>query len=158
MIWREKEFVEKYEGLRHNTESDGYATFEGSRSDGGIILAIINTTILAWDKKASHPWIFILSIPFQTSDQSGLPDGETYKLLNDIEDEIMLDLKDSDGYLNIGRETAGGKREIFFACKDFRKPPKVADALIKKYSQTFEISYEIYKDKYWQSFRHFEQN
>ncbi|KUJ61990.1 hypothetical protein AR687_10570 [Flavobacteriaceae bacterium CRH] len=158
LIWREKEFVEKYEGIRHDTENDSYASFEGKREDGGIILAIINATILKWDKKASHPWILIVVIPFNKSDESGLPDQETYKKLDEIQDEIMLSLTDLDGYLNIGRETANNKREIFFACKDFRKPPKVLDALIKKHSQTLEISYEIYKDKYWQSFRHYEQN
>lgn len=156
LIWRKKEFLEKYEGIRYNTEKDGYSSFEGKNQDGGVILAIINATLMEWDKKASHPWIFIISIPFESNDASGLPDRETYSLLNDIEDEIMLDLVDSEGYLNIGRETAGGKREIFFACKDFRKPSKVGDELIKKYSDSFDISYEIYKDKYWQTFRHYE--
>ncbi|MCD0466102.1 DUF695 domain-containing protein [Flavobacterium sp. ENC] len=157
LIWREKEFVEKYEGIRHNSEDDAYANFEGKRKSGGIVLALINTTILEWDKKASHPWVFIVSIPFKSTDESGLPDSDSYKLLDEIEDEISADLKDLEGYLNIGRETANGKREIFFACKEFRKPPKVLDAIIKKYSETFEISYEIYKDKYWQSFRHYQQ-
>lgn len=158
LIWREKEFIEKYDGTRHNTENDGYANFQGKRQSGIIVLAVINTTLLEWDKKASHPWIFIVSIPFKKTDESGLPDDETYKLLDEIEEEIMISLPDSDGYLNIGRETSDGKREIFFACKEFRKPPKVLDHIIKKYSQKFEMDYEIYKDKYWQSFKHFEQN
>ncbi|KAF2330474.1 DUF695 domain-containing protein [Flavobacterium ginsenosidimutans] len=156
LIWREKEFVEKYEGTRHNTENDGYANFEGKGQDGSVVLALINTTLMEWDKKASHPWIFIVGIPFEDCENGGLPDERTYKLLDEIEEEMIQILPDSDGFLNIGRETANNKREIFFACKDFRKPTKVADALIKKYNGVFEISYEIYKDKYWQSFRHFE--
>mgnify|MGYP003575742936 FL=1 len=156
LIWREKEFVEKYEGTRHNTENDSYANFEGKKQDGSIVLALINTTIIEWDKKASHPWVFIIGIPFDDCDNGGLPDEKTYKLLEEIEEEIIYSLPDSEGYLNVGRETANNKREIFFTCKDFRKPSKIADELIKKYSGVFEISYEIYKDKYWQSFRHFE--
>ncbi|URM38841.1 DUF695 domain-containing protein [Flavobacterium anhuiense] len=156
LIWREKEFVEKYEGTRHNTENDSYANFEGKKQDGSIVLALINTTIIEWDKKASHPWVFIVGISFNDCDNGGLPDEKTYKLLDEIEEEIVYSLPDSEGYLNVGRETANNKREIFFTCKDFRKPSKIADELIKKYSGVFEISYEIYKDKYWQSFRHFE--
>lgn len=156
LIWREKEFVEKYEGTRHNTENDSYANFEGKKQDGSIVLALINTTIIEWDKKASHPWVFIVAVPFDDCDNSGLPDEKTYKLLEEIEEEIVYSLPDFEGYLNIGRETANNKREIFFACKDFRKPSKIADELIRKYNGVFEISYEIYKDKYWQSFRHFE--
>lgn len=156
LIWREKEFVEKYEGTRHNTENDSYANFEGKKQDGSIVLALINTTIIEWDKKASHPWVFIVAVPFDDCDNGGLPDEKTYKLLDEIEEEIVCSLPNSEGYLNVGRETANNKREIFFTCKDFRKPSKIADELIKKYSGVFEISYEIYKDKYWQSFRHFE--
>ncbi|RUT68559.1 DUF695 domain-containing protein [Flavobacterium cupreum] len=158
LIWREKEFVEKYEGIRHNTEDDNYSGFEGNTKEEGVLLAVVNTSLLTWDKKASHPWVVIITIPFDGSNTNGMPDEETYKILDEIEDEISADLKDLEGYLNIGRETANGKREIFFACKEFRKPPKVLDAIIKKYNHTFEISYEIYKDKYWQSFRHYEQN
>jgi hypothetical protein len=158
LIWREKEFVEKYEGTRHNTDNDNYSSYEATTKDGGVVIAILNTDLLKWDKKASHPWIFIVTIPFDGNNNNGMPDNETYQLLNEIEDEIGLDLKDLEGHLNIGRETANSKREIFFACKDFRKPSKTADQLIKKYSGSLEISYEIYKDKYWQSFRHFEQN
>ncbi|WP_343614169.1 DUF695 domain-containing protein [Flavobacterium sp.] len=156
LIWREKEFVEKYEGTRHNTENDNYSSLEGTAKDGGTIIAIINSDILQWDKKASHPWVFIITIPFDGSNNSGMPDKETYQLLNEIEDDVVLELKDLDGYLNIGRETRTNKREIFFACKDFRKPTKIADELIKKFNGTFEISYEIYKDKYWRTFRGYE--
>lgn len=156
LIWREKEFVEKYEGTRHNTENDNYSGFEATAKDGTGIIGLMNTDLLQWDKKASHPWVFIITILFDGSNNNGMPDKETYELLNEIEDEVVVDLKDLEGYLNVGRETLANRREIFFACKDFRKPTKVADELIKKHAGSFEISYEIYKDKYWQTFRHYE--
>ncbi|MDR6761845.1 hypothetical protein J2Y38_002054 [Flavobacterium sp. 2755] len=157
LIWREKEFVEKYEGIRHNTEKDNYSGFESSTKDGGVVIGLMNADLLKWDNKASHPWMFIITIPFDGSNSNGMPDKETYQLLNEIEDQIVLELKDLEGYLNVGRETLANKREIFFACKDFRKPSKTADELIKKYNDSFDISYQIYKDKYWQSFRYYEQ-
>lgn len=156
LIWREKEFVEKYEGTRHNTENDNYSSFEATTKNGGFVIALINSDILKWDKKASHPWVFIVTIPFDGSNNNGMPDKETYQLLNEIEDEITPHLKDLEGYLNIGRETSTNKREIFFTCKDFRKPTKVADEIIKRYNGTFNISYEIYKDKYWRTFSAYE--
>lgn len=157
LIWREKEFVEKYEGVRHDTENDNYSSLEAKTKDGDVVLAIVNSDILGWDKKASHPWVLSVEIPFDGRNNNGMPNNEDYQLLNNIEDEIMLDLRDLDGYLNVGRETSAGKREIHFACKEFRKPPKVLNVIIKKYNQ-FEITYEIYKDKYWQSFKHLEHN
>lgn len=157
LIWREKEFIEKYQGIRHDTENDNYSSLEAKTKEGEIVLAIVNNDLVHWDKKASHPWVVSIEIPFDGSNNNGMPDNETYQLLDEIEDEIMLDLKDLDGYLNVGRETSSGKREIHFACKEFRKPPKVLNEIIKKYNKV-EVSYEIYKDKYWQSFKHLEHN
>lgn len=157
LIWREKEFIEKYEGVRRNTENDNYACLETDTEDGPLF-AVINTDLIKWDNKASHPWIAIVTVLFDGTGNNGLPDQETYKFLDQLEDELMSDLKDFDGYLNIGRETGNNKREIFFACKDFRKPSKVLNEFEVKYSKKIKIEYEIYKDKYWVSFQHFQQN
>ena len=87
-----------------------------------------------------------------------MPDDETFKLLNEVEDKIMLELKDHEGYLYIGRQTANGEREIYFACKDFRKPSKVVSQIQENYSNEIEINYNIYLDKYWQSLDRFINN
>ena len=86
-----------------------------------------------------------------------MPNENDYKLLDKIEEDIMHELKDNEGYLNIGRQTAKGEREIYFACKDFRKPSKVFYKIQRNYSNSFKIEYDIYKDKYWQSFERFNQ-
>jgi hypothetical protein len=118
------------------------------------LVAIVNRTLLEWDSQASHPWILEVEIKYE-GDDNGMPDDDTYEFLNNFEEEIMLDLKDFEGYLNIGRQTADHSREIYFACKDFRKPSKVLYELTKKYSGQLDLTYDIYKDKYWRSFERF---
>lgn len=158
LIWREKEFVEKYSGFRYDTENDKYSSLEAELSNGRPFVAIINTTLLKWDSKASHPWILEVEINFDGENNNGMPDNDTYELLNNFEDEIMFEIKDFDGYLNIGRQTADNSREIYFACHDFRKPSKILYELTKKYSGILNFTYAIYKDKYWQSFERFITN
>ena len=154
ITWREKEFVEKYEGLRRDTENDAYSGLEATLKNGKPLVAIINTDLLTWEAKASHPWILKFEIKYEGNDQ-GMPNKEAYELLNNIEDEINVALKDFDGYLNIGRETADHSRSIHYANKDYIKPCRVADEIIKKYSNILDVSFEMYKDKYWQSFEKF---
>lgn len=153
--WRKKEFIEKYDGIRYNTENDGYSTLEAELENGNKLFAIVNTDLLNWDSKASHPWVSVIALKYDGSKSNGMPSEIEYKLLDKIQDEIILELKDIDGYLNIGRQTANGEREIYFACRDFRKPSKVFYKVEQKYSDSFEIEYDIYKDKYWQSFEKF---
>ncbi|WP_317192331.1 DUF695 domain-containing protein [Hymenobacter jeongseonensis] len=155
LLWRENEFIEKYQGVRHNTENDSHSSLTAELESGNRLLAIINTDLLEWDGKPSHPWILRVELPYDGVENNGMPNTDDYELLNQLEDDITLELKDADGYLNVGRETTNGIRTIYFACKEFRKPSTVLFSIAKKYSGKQELTYEIYKDKYWQSFDRF---
>lgn len=155
LIWRQKEFVEKYEGSRYDTENDTYSTLTAELHIGKPLVAIINMDLLNWDKKASHPWILNVEIKFDGEDNNGMPSKSNYKLLDEIEDNISEELKDFEGYLNIGRQTANGDRDIYFACKDFRKPSNVLSQIQAKYADRITVEYTFYKDKYWQTLSRF---
>ncbi len=153
--WRQKEFLEKYEGTRYNTENDEYSLLEANLDKGGKLIALVNEELLNWNSKASHPWISVLIFKYDGKNDNGMPNDKDYKMLAKIEEEVMGELQDYDGYLNVGRQTANSEREIYFACKDFRKPSKVFFKIQQTYSDQFEIEYDIYKDKYWRSFERF---
>ncbi len=158
LVWRQKEFVEKYEGVRYKTDEDSYSMLEAELPSGNPLLAVINNELLNWDCKASHPWIGICTMKYDGSNNNGLPNEQVYNLMNSIEEEILQDLKDYEGFLNIGRQTAEGERNVFFACKDFRKPSKVFFQIQQKYANRIEIEYAIFKDKYWRYFDRFIEN
>ncbi len=158
LSWRQKEFIEKYEGLRYNTENDNHACFQGTLENGKALFATINTDILRWDCKASHPWIAIITIKYHETNGTGMPDEQDDELLDKIQEDLEHKLKDMDGYINIGRQTANSEREIYFACRDFRKPAKVFFEIQFNYPEKLVIDYEIYKDKYWQTFERFNGN
>lgn len=155
LTWRQKEFIEKYEGTRHNTENDNYSGLEAELKNGRHLVAVINSDLLEWDSKASHPWVMVVEIKYDGEATNGMPGQETFDLLNQIEDELTEELKDFEGYLNIGRQTADNLREIYFACKDFRKPSKLAYEIQTRYAGKADFSYDIYMDKYWRTFNRF---
>jgi hypothetical protein len=157
LSWRQKEFIEKYDGIRTGAEEDSYSILEARLKNGRKLIATINTALLAWEGKVSHPWILTMAIEYNGASTKGLPDDACYRRLNILEDELLSELKSKDGYLYIGRQSANNLREIYFACMDFRKPSKVAYQLQEKYKASEKISYDIYKDKYWKSFNRFNQ-
>lgn len=154
LSWREKEFTEKYESATIETSEDSYSLLEGTLENGFPLLATVNVDLLQWNQKASHPWISALRIAFKGDEANGFPDDHDYDLFNTIEDEMMLQLKAEEGNLNLGRETAENLREIYFVSKDFRMISKVLAETVDKYPD-YEMSFEIYKDKYWQSFERY---
>ena len=151
---RQRRFREKYYGYRENTEEDPHTLFEWESDDGMPIIAVMNTTLLTWDSKPSHPWIAIIEFEFQGG-ENGLTNEETFDRLSLIEDEIMDEMPDTDGYLNVGRQTGNSIRTVFFACKDFRLPSKIFHLLQRRFIKEFKIDFAIYKDKYWQTFDRF---
>ena len=154
LSWREREFTEKYEGATIKTTEDSYSLLEGTLENGFPMLATVNVDLLQWDKKSSHSWISVLRINYHGDEDNGFPDDKDYDLFNTIEDDIMIELKNDKGKLNLGRETADNVREIYFVSKDFRKISKVLAETVDKYPD-YEMTFEIYKDKYWQSFERY---
>ncbi len=131
-------------------------SYKATSEEGNALYAIMNSDLLNWDAKASHPWILHIKIGYKGINNNGMPDDETYELLDKLENKIFDQLKDFEGYLNIGRETSDNLKEIYFACKEFRKPSKVTYDISIKYSEKLSITYDIYKDKYWRSFNCFQ--
>ena len=152
---RQKSFREKYEGQRANTDDDAYTMLQAELQSGLPLIAVVNTTLLKWDRKASHPWVAAIEFTYRDSGNNGMPSEQDYQLLSQIEDEILGEIKDVDGYLNIGRETSDNRRTVFFSCREFRKPSKVLNAIQQKYTDRLGVSLDIYKDKYWQTFDRF---
>jgi hypothetical protein len=157
LIWRQKEFNEIYDGIWYDSINDAHSVMEAELESGNMLLAVINSDLLNWENKASHPWIGYLIFKYDGSKTNGMPNESDFQILNQIEEEILEELKDIDGNLYIGRQTADGEREMYFACKDFRLASKIFYNIQQKYSEKFEIEHGIYKDKYWQSFNRFQK-
>jgi hypothetical protein len=155
LTWRQKEFVERYDGKRYDTENDEHSVLEAIQEDGSAMIAAVNADLICWDAKGSHPWIAVVSIKFDGTENNGMPPDDMFELLDQVELELLSQLQDFDGYLNVGRQTSKDLREIFFACRDFRVPSKVIDAVTKKYSDSVEMEFDIYSDKYWKTFEKF---
>lgn len=151
LVWREKEFIEKYKAVRYNTANDEYSALEAEDGNGLPILAIIDKALLDWDTKPSHPWMMTIGITYDGKNTNGMPSAEVYETMNQFEDELMKLLPDSEGYLNLGRETYNSKRTSYVACKEFRQASKNTRATIANYKQKLDIEYDIYKDKYWRT-------
>lgn len=158
LVWRQKEFVEKYQGVRYETENDEHSVLEAKLEDGNSLIAVIDTNLLNWDRKASHPWMAVMKIGFDGGDNNGMPNNEDYDQLDYIQEELIDLLKDYEGYLNVGRQTSQNVREIFFACKEFRLPSKVFYDMQLKYEHMYEMEYYVFKDKYWQMLEQFKQD
>ena len=152
LIWREKEFIEKYDNVVPDVE-EAFSIYKGKMNDGSQYVGIMNSNLLAWEYKASHPWFVLIKLEFDS--ENGLPDDAMAEKLNHFEDNLLELLTSQNGNLYLGRETNNGEREIYFACRDFRNASKVLHQAQKNHLLTEDFTYEIYKDKYWSTLKHY---
>lgn len=152
LSWKQKEFVEKYQGVRHDTENDNHSGLEGEDEEGLPSIGVVNQDLLNWDAKASHPWMLVIAVDYEKTKgvaNRGMPDEKHYKYMQHLEEEWTRMLPDSAGYLSLGRETYNGKTNLYMACKEYRNASKITHDLLQTYKQQLACTYEIYKDKYW---------
>lgn len=153
--WREKEFIEKYEYTCYDIQNEKYAGLSANTHAGNPVLLMVNCSAMEWNGSASHRWILTIIINYDGQHNDGLPEPETNKAMDRIEDRILEELPASRGTIYLGRETYEGNRHIYLASHDFREPSRVADFISNLYSKEFQIEWDIYKDKYWLSLDRF---
>jgi len=143
LSYREAEFVEKYDAIKHNSVNDSYVILEGNANDMPLI-AVVNSSFLNWDQKMSYPWVVKLSIQYN-GNENGMPAKSDVAMMDEIEDLIV----ESNYVTSVARETGSNERTLFLATKDYKNASREVQKTISLFTDKFEIDYAIYRDKYW---------
>lgn len=151
---RNESIIHKNENIYYDSTDDNFTFFENEVEDEEKLYAEINTDLLNWKYKSSHPWILTVKINFEQSEDNGL---ETDEFLDILQNNISELFSEKAGIVYLGRQTTENLREIFWVCKEYKSPC----ILIEKMNNNLQIDnfplldYVIYKDKYWRTFEHF---
>ncbi|WP_166335755.1 DUF695 domain-containing protein [Sphingobacterium chungjuense] len=158
LTWRKTEFVEEYESNYASENNDSFSVYKGEIKGGFPLVAYMNTQLLEWENKPSRPYIIRISLEYQSTHADGIPDDETMIALNNLDEALVASLQDGSTYLYIGQQTGDGVREIYFVSKEFRICSKIINELLSEQAGDFIHSYDIYKDKYWQTFERYRKH
>ncbi|MCL7986810.1 DUF695 domain-containing protein [Sphingobacterium sp. lm-10] len=158
LTWRKKEFIEEYESNYNVPNADSFSVYKGEISSGQPLVAYMNTHLLEWENKPSRPYIIRVSLEYQSTHADGIPDDDILIALTSVEEILSEILKDETQYLYVGQQTGDGVREIYFVSKEFRVCSKLIYESLSAYSGELTYSYDIYKDKYWQTFERYRKH
>ena len=158
LTWRKTEFIEEYDSDYIVDGEDNFSVYRGEISNGMPLVAYMNTQLLEWENKPSRPYIIRISLEYQSTQAEGIPDEDTLVELNNVEERLSEILQDESKYLYVGQQTGDYVREIFFVSKEFRACSKMIYETLSAYSEVLDYSYDIYKDKYWQTFERYRKH
>ena len=146
--WREKEFIEKYEGVFFDTENSSYGIAEWTSGESPFV-GKFNSELISWDAKASHPWMFVVEVSFDPKENDGFPRSELMEKIHVLEDKINAVFVDKEGELELAQITGKGERKMFYACKSFHDPIIKLQRVLS--SSSLSPNFHVYRDKYWRS-------
>lgn len=143
LIYREAEFVEKYDSVIRESDSDNYSILQAGSEEERFII-VINSTFLNWEQKMSYPWVVAVNIKY-SGNEDGLPEKVELGVMEEIEDLIV----ETGVVHRVARETGANERVLYFGTKDFREASREVFKTINLFTDQYDIQYSIYKDKYW---------
>jgi hypothetical protein len=150
LIWREKEFVEKYDQTAVEYPEEFFNMIEGQDAEENIMLATVNPGYEHWEYKPIYCWSVRIEIEYEGI-SNGLPDNETLKLLQDVQSVADTLLTADPGIVYVGSKTYKGCRSLYFYAKNYRDPSLLLYDFCSNLPDTIKASFFIEKDKYWQS-------
>lgn len=146
---RQQALEEKYKDTYYDAGNEKFSVLQINKEGATQSVGVINTDLLQWDNKPSHPWLLKVEIASPENDEE--QSAEKAALPNTIEERLTEALKKDGGVLKIGHLITGNLLEIFFACRHFRTPVLTAKSIQAMFSNQVDIDYELYLDKYWHS-------
>jgi hypothetical protein len=150
IIWREKEFIEKYEKVSITLpDEQPWNILEAEDKNGLPIIATISSQFKDWEYKAAFPWLFQIDISFKGNER-GFPDNSQMKQMQEIEDQVLELLKPT-GLIYLGHETNNHLRSIFSYASDYKPVSKIIHSFLSACKSEYEISFFVKKDKYWRT-------
>jgi Family of unknown function (DUF695) len=150
LTWREKEFIEKYATMNAPRPAESYRVIEAAEDEGRPCIAVIDTGFKDWEYRSAYPWLVQIDIEY-TGNDSGMPDENQMKDLQQIEDEILERLENHKPGFVIGHETHDGIRSIYLYTDKYYEVSKIVNAYLETTAWEYKMVLHIRKDKYWKN-------
>jgi len=112
LAWRENEFVEKYASATYDNEHSEHHVGEATLANGRNLVMIVNSGLLKWEYRASHPWVLVITISYEHHN-NGMPTPDVMPLLQRIDDDMDLVCKSKPGIILSARTTGDCTRELY---------------------------------------------
>jgi len=155
--WRQKEFVEKNEHLQADDLSEEYSVIEGTYKSGKPVIAVIRSDTQYYESKSAFPWLLHIEMGYKGT-ENGFPSTPQLEESRKIQDDITTMLADYADFHELGTKTFDHFRSIYYYLHDYRLASEALHEHLEKLSSSFDITFFITKDKYWQRMEEFYSN
>lgn len=150
VLWREKEFLQRYESTDTPLPENEKSNLLEAEVDGYPLFAVVSTCWREWPYKPFYCWAVKLVIHYK-GQENGLPSKEQLELIQEYESRFI----DSLSFLpicHVGRTTHQHESTVYLYTNEYNQVSRsISQFLADTASESFEVTYHIYRDKYWRN-------
>jgi hypothetical protein len=155
LVWREKEFVEKYANQDEQRPEESWGVLETAVGDEGKpLLAVIDSGFKDWEYRSAYQWLAQVDIEFEV-EENGMPGAKAMEDIQQVEDDIWQLLEAKQLAWLVGHYTHDGLRFVFFYTGDYNEVAKIVNQYLETHDWDYKIVFHIRKDKYWKAMDYF---
>jgi hypothetical protein len=154
LLWREKEFVEKYQAGPIEKVPELYNVIEGQDEDGNVMIAIVNTAYENWSYKPAYQWLLSVSMEYEAA-ENGLPPEKMLAAMQLEEEQVIKMLVSQSEAIYVSSKTFKGARTACFYTRSYELPCQLMHKWADEHPNSVISGFFVEKDKYWRCLEEF---
>ena len=151
LFWNCKDSTKKDFKVTYPEENLG--VIKAKYSDGSLAVGAFNRGYKDYKEKSDYPWSLKINMELNSEkcNPNGLPLADENKLANQLEDELVENLSEISPVHNVGHLFNSNHLVIYLYVRDKIKVDEWLKKEIKKENLKRSFSYELNKDKKWET-------
>jgi hypothetical protein len=150
LVWRQKEFIEKYEHTDKILPEEKWTVLQATGEKGGFMIATMNTAYASWEYQSAYPWLVQVNIQFK-GNNNGMPHKNQSEYLQNQEDIMIELLAKNNLALYLGHSTHDYERSIYWYSHNYNTVSKMIHPFVEQMPNEYKVVFFIKKDKYWRA-------
>ncbi|HTF82825.1 MAG TPA: DUF695 domain-containing protein, partial [Cytophagales bacterium] len=128
LVWREKEFLQRYENSTYTFPKESFAVLEGEQDDKPVV-AVVNQAWADWPYKPLFSWLIRVEIKY-AGNEEGLPNQDQIQLIQELEDAV-IERQNQSQICVVGRVTSDHLSTLFIYSNEYKECSRSVYELLK---------------------------
>ncbi|MGK0233082.1 DUF695 domain-containing protein [Candidatus Marifrigoribacter sp. Uisw_064] len=151
LFWNCKD--SKKEDFKVNYPEENLGVIKAKYSDGSLAIGAFNRGYKDYKEKSNYPWSLKINMELNSEkcNPNGLPLDDESELANKLENELVENLSKISPVHNVGHLFNSNHLDIYLYVRNKNKIDEWLKREIKKENLIRSFSYELTKDKNWET-------
>ena len=135
--------------VKNSSHQPNFVLVERHQGNQLLTTVMLDIGLRDYSRKENLPWMVVIDIDVVGDDNSGFPDQNEARILNNFEDSITSKIRSVSDSVFLGRMTIPQSRRLYYYVFNPSSVNEVLQTVIDSREYAKEFEYKIEKDADW---------